>query len=115
MAERLLPDSRWRDIAGMLRSFDYAVADSPEAAAGGWATATQDAFIEGYAAADPPTEADRLIIDAYVADKAIYELGYEVRNRPDWVRIPLDAIIKLASDDQQTKDEQEVAGKDDHD
>ncbi len=115
MAERLLPDSRWRDVAGMLRSFDYAVADSPEAAAAGWATAAQAAFLEGYAAADPPTDTDRLIIDAYVADKAIYELGYEVRNRPDWVRIPLDAIIRLASGDQQTNEDQEVAGKDDHD
>lgn len=115
MAERLLPDSRWRDVAGMLRSLDYAVADSPEAAAAGWATAAQDAFLEGYAEAEPPTEADRVIIDAYVADKAIYELGYEVRNRPDWVRIPLDAIIRLAADDHQTKDDQEVAGKDDHD
>ncbi|WP_152363493.1 maltokinase N-terminal cap-like domain-containing protein [Microlunatus speluncae] len=115
MAERLLPDSRWRDVAGMLRSFDYAVADSPEAADDDWAGAAQAAFIEGYAAADPPTEVDRMIIDAYVADKAIYELGYEVRNRPDWVRIPLDAIIRLASDKQRTNEDQEVAGKDDHD
>jgi maltose alpha-D-glucosyltransferase / alpha-amylase len=37
----------------------------------------------------------RLILDAYVLDKALYELGYELNNRPDWVRIPLSGILSL--------------------
>lgn len=96
MAERLLPDSPWRDVAGMLRSFDYAVADSPEAEAAGWAAAVREAFLGGYTGDDQLAEDDLVIIDAYVADKAVYELGYEIRNRPDWVRIPLSAIARIA-------------------
>ncbi|GAB3757134.1 maltokinase N-terminal cap-like domain-containing protein [Microlunatus parietis] len=96
MAERLLPDSPWRDVAGMLRSFDYAVADSPEAEHNGWATAVREAFLSGYTGDDQLVEDDLVIIDAYVADKAVYELGYEIRNRPDWVRIPLSAIARIA-------------------
>lgn len=105
MSERLLPDSRWRDVAGMLRSFDYAVADSPEAAEQGWAEAAKDAFLAGYSREDQLTDTDRLIIDVYVADKAIYELGYEARNRPDWVHIPLAAIERLAQPDHQANEE----------
>ncbi|MFC7624998.1 phosphotransferase [Microlunatus sp. GCM10028923] len=96
MAERLLPDSPWRDVAGMLRSFDYAVADSPEAEADGWATTAREAFLAGYTGHDQLADDDLVIIDAYVADKAVYELGYEIRNRPDWVRIPLSAIARIA-------------------
>lgn len=108
MAERLLPDSPWRDVAGMLRSFDYAVADSPEADAAGWATAAKKAFLAGYTGHDHLADDDLVIIDAYVADKAVYELGYEIRNRPDWVRIPLSALARIAGSDHSGTD-----GKDD--
>ena len=44
----------------------------------------------------PHSEADfQLVINAYVLDKALYELGYELNNRPDWVRIPLAGIVSL--------------------
>jgi maltokinase len=96
LAERSEPDSVWRDVAGMLRSFDYAAASVPSPGSAAWADACQQAFLEGYAggALDPADEAVR---NAYVADKATYEVVYEVRNRPDWVNIPLAAVAAIAN------------------
>jgi maltokinase len=101
LAERSRPDSVWRDIAGALRSFDYAAAHHPDAAgdrsAADWARSCQDAFLAGYgvrADADPADDLD--VLSAYVADKAIYEVVYEARNRPDWVHIPLTAVASIA-------------------
>jgi maltokinase len=95
MAERVAPDSIWRDIAGMLRSFDYAAATVPGPDSASWSAACREAFLKGYAGGDldPGTAAP---LRAYEAEKAIYEVGYEVRNRPDWVAIPLGAIAGLA-------------------
>src|SRR5690606_29340620 len=73
MAERLLPDSRWRDVAGMLRSFDYAVADSAESGPA-WAEEAQRAFLDGYTGSAELSPEQRLIVDGYVVDKAIYEI-----------------------------------------
>jgi maltokinase len=90
--ERREPDSVWRDVAGALRSFDYARsahADPSGAAARAWSTAARTAFLEGYLAGE---EAQRAILAAYLIDKAVYEVRYELRNRPDWVGIPLGAI-----------------------
>ena len=93
LAERSRPDSVWRDIAGALRSFDYAAAHHPGDRAADWAAACQQAFLWGYGHPDP--DADD-VLRAYVADKAIYEVVYEARNRPDWVEIPLTAVAALA-------------------
>jgi maltokinase len=99
MAERLAPDSVWRDVGGMLRSFDYAAASVSNPAGGldpqAWATECRAAFLKGYAEGDLSDSAAGLL-RAYEADKAIYEVVYETRNRPDWVAIPLAAITKLA-------------------
>jgi maltokinase len=98
LAERVLPDSRWRDVAGMLRSFDYAphvversVADTePEGLeqrhyrAAEWAVRNIDAFLDAYADGDLSVD-DEALLAAYVADKAVYEAVYEKRNRPSWV------------------------------
>jgi len=97
LAERAAPDAVWRDVAGMLRSFDYAAASRPGPASAGWARNSQEAFLEGYAGG-PLNPTDAAVLASYVADKAIYEVVYEVRNRPDWVAIPLAAVAGLARD-----------------
>ncbi|MEL5991300.1 maltokinase N-terminal cap-like domain-containing protein [Microbacterium phosphatis] len=114
-AERVLPDSPWRDVAGMLRSFDYAArvvelsavgADEPEAAlraqrAREWSARARRHFLEGYVASlgeDAGSESERgVLLDAYVADKAVYEAVYEKRNRPTWIGIPLAALERIGT------------------
>ena len=98
LAERAAPDSVYRDIAGMLRSFDYAAASVPGPASRGWAAQCRSAFLSGYAGS-PLADQDAAILRAYEADKAVYEVVYEVRNRPDWVGIPLAAVAALAGPD----------------
>ena len=95
MAERVVPDSVWRDVAGMLRSFDYAAASVPEPDSARWVDECRRAFLRGYAGGEL-SPADAAAVRAYEADKAIYEVIYEVRNRPDWVSIPLRAVATLA-------------------
>ena len=95
MAERRTPDSVWRDVAGMLRSFDYAAASVTSPASPGWAAACREAFLDGYSGGGL-SDAEVAVLRAYEADKAIYEVIYEVRNRPDWVSIPMGAVASLA-------------------
>lgn len=100
MAERARADSPLRDVAGMLRSFDYAagsVAHSdPEHADDGWAASARTAFLAGYTARSG-LDADRVapLLDAFEIDKALYEAVYEARNRPTWLPIPVTAIERL--------------------
>lgn len=101
LAERNQPDLWIRDIAGMLRSFDYAggsVEHSGGDSARAWVTNAQQAFLDGYASVtgDDPRSHPALLA-AFELDKAMYEVVYEVRNRPKWVDIPLAAIERLAS------------------
>ncbi len=91
MAERLAPDSVWRDVAGMLRSFDYAAASVPGPASAGWAAECRRGVPARVRRWRARAAADAAAVRAYEADKAIYEVVYEVRNRPDWVSIPLGA------------------------
>ncbi|STD05000.1 1,4-alpha-glucan branching enzyme GlgB [Dermatophilus congolensis] len=103
--ERNEPDLTMRDVAGMLRSFDYAAgsraqeAPEEEATAQAWASAAREAFCDGYAsiASDPRTGANALVLRALELDKALYEVVYETRNRPAWVSIPTAAVERLAS------------------
>lgn len=97
LAERSRPDSVWRDIAGALRSFDYAAAHHPGAQASSWANACEQEFLAGYGATDG---AATDLLRAYLADKAVYEVVYEARNRPDWVDIPLTAVAAIAEGSQ---------------
>ncbi|MET9499968.1 maltokinase [Streptomyces sp. NPDC006552] len=96
LAERRMPHPPHRDIAGMLRSFDYAARShrpwSPQ-----WSDACRSAYCVGYAAAsgwDPRT--DPVLLRAYETDKAVYEALYEARHRPDWLPVPLAALARLA-------------------
>lgn len=100
LAERNQSDQPLRDIAGMLRSFDYAGGSVEQQTRGvsarAWVTSAQDGFLSGYsreAGTDP--RADTALLRAYLIDKALYEVVYESRNRPDWTAIPLAAIDRL--------------------
>ena len=101
LAERSRPDQRVRDVAGMLRSFDYAGGTWEQAhgaSARAWVTAAQQAFLDGYAARsgeDPRSH--RALLTAFELDKAMYEVVYEARNRPAWLGIPLGAVHRLTS------------------
>ena len=103
LAERAAPDSVWRDIAGMLRSFGYAAASVPGPGSQAWATTCREAFLTGYAGGGLAPD-DVATLRAYEADKAVYEVVYESRNRPEWIAIPLGAIDDLAGSRKQTKE-----------
>ncbi|MFH1486764.1 MAG: alpha-amylase, partial [Chloroflexota bacterium] len=119
LSERRLKRSPIRDVAGMLRSFHYAACSAlfeetargvlnPEAAAALepwaclWHVWVSAAFLKAYLAKAKedtflPQEPDELqvLLDALLLEKAVYELGYELNNRPQWVRIPLQGILRL--------------------
>ncbi len=112
LRERRKKRSPLQDVAGMLRSFDYAanaqlVGDgaSPENLANAatyWQTWVSAAFLRkyrevaGHAGFMPRTLAEfEIMLDTYLLDKAIYELGYELNNRPSWLGIPLRGISRL--------------------
>lgn len=112
LAERMLPDSPWRDVAGMLRSLDYAAKsaardlDLDDAArrqseyrGAEWVERNRQALLDGYTEATGPlSELDRALVRAYEHDKAVYEVMYEARNRPSWLDIPLGALTETEDD-----------------
>ncbi len=106
ISDRQAADSPIRDVAGMLRSFDYAarhqlidVGSTPqtEFRANEWAERNRHAFCAGYAegGGTDPSEA-AVLLRAFEADKAVYESVYEARNRPHWLPIPLASLHRLA-------------------
>ena len=108
LSERVKLASPLRDIAGMLRSFDYASrfllqerVDPGHLAyrAEEWAQRNRSAFCDGYAAGAgiDPREAKQLL-RTFELDKAVYEVLYEARHRPSWVSIPLAAIERLVGE-----------------
>ncbi|MEH0109287.1 1,4-alpha-glucan branching protein GlgB [Tersicoccus sp. MR15.9] len=98
VAERSLPDTALRDVVGMLRSFDYAGGFAalngadPEAARA-WTAAASDAFLDGYrrVSGEPVDTGSPLYVGLWL-DKALYEVVYEQRNRPDWISVPVGAV-----------------------
>ncbi len=100
--ERRAPDLALRDIAGMLRSFDYVAGSlalaSPDAreSADAWADAARESFLRGYRDASGVT-ASGALLNALELDKAVYEAIYEARHRPAWLAIPLAAITRLVA------------------
>ena len=109
VTERSAPQTPLKDVAGMLRSFDYAArqlfsgADPTAAArpgaeerAAAWAARNQRAYCAGYAdVAGADALTDPIALIALVLDKAAYEVVYETRNRPEWIDVPLGAIRRL--------------------
>ncbi|MFY0406164.1 maltokinase N-terminal cap-like domain-containing protein [Solicola sp. PLA-1-18] len=105
IADRVRLDSPARDVAGMLRSLDYAArsvlvqagidAEKLQERASAWVTRNRTCFLDGYGFGDD--EAPRRLLAAYELDKAVYEVVYEVRYRPTWVDIPLRAVADLTS------------------
>ncbi len=109
LPERRLKRSPLRDVAGMLRSFSYATAgarllrgtEPPE----DWEDRARDAYLDGYRetvdsrllpAGEGPI---RQLLSVFELEKAIYELRYEMNNRPDWVGIPVAGITRLLDHD----------------
>jgi predicted trehalose synthase len=100
LAERVRRDLTARDVAGMLRSFDYAAGSVHLADelidATAWAADCRAAFLDGYASVAGPADAAASVLTrALELDKALYEVVYEARNRPTWLPIPLRAVHRL--------------------
>jgi len=115
LAERREKHSPLRDVAGMLRSFDYAARsatrnlsieradqlDMLEPLVREWERRARDAFLAGYAegardSSPPESEGQmRSLVELFTLEKALYEIRYELDNRPDWVGIPVRGILDL--------------------
>jgi trehalose synthase-fused probable maltokinase len=109
LPERRLKRSPLRDVAGMLRSFSYAIAGSrllrghepPEE----WEDRARARFLDGYESAvdrgllPPGQQATDQLLAVFELEKAVYELRYELNNRPDWVSIPVAGIARLLESD----------------
>jgi len=105
LPERRQKRSPLRDVAGMLRSFSYVAAagdilgtrQMPE----DWESRARAAFLEGYfkeadpALLPPGQESTQKLLSVFELEKAVYELNYEINNRPDWVGIPVASIMRL--------------------
>jgi maltose alpha-D-glucosyltransferase / alpha-amylase len=117
LEERRAKSSPLRDVAGLLRSFDYAVAAASSRAAGPaqdaprkatvldrFAANASEAFLVAYRAAhaESPrrwlTEAgEQALLDLFLIEKAAYEICYEAANRPAWIGIPLHGLARIAA------------------
>lgn len=100
IAERAQPQPAARDVAGMLRSIDYAAGSVAgdrgldPSVLDHWTRSMQSGFLDGYRARGGVV-GDDAVLRALMIDKALYELVYEMRNRPTWVHIPRRAIEDL--------------------
>ncbi|MDY5585532.1 MAG: phosphotransferase [Arcanobacterium sp.] len=99
ISERTQPSLALRDIAGMLRSFDYAAGSAelsghPVTSTRPWAEAAKQLFLEGYGPLSIP---EQTLLKALIIDKALYEVIYEATYRPRWLQIPLNGIKLLIS------------------
>jgi maltose alpha-D-glucosyltransferase/alpha-amylase len=120
LSERRIKRCPLLDVAGMIRSFHYAAYNALfgdasvvrrddvavlEPWAQFWYVWTSVAFLKGYLqradkASFLPADKTQLhiLLDAFMIDKAIYEIGYEIDNRPNWLMVPLRGILQLLQD-----------------
>lgn len=111
LSERRLKRSPLRDVAGMLRSFHYAAYSALGQLPGNenlekwaeiWVKSISDHFLDAYLSTAKggsflPESEDtlRMLIDAYLMDKAVYEICYELNHRPEWVYIPIRGLMRI--------------------
>jgi maltose alpha-D-glucosyltransferase/alpha-amylase len=119
-SERRLKRCSLRDVAGMIRSFHYAAHVGLRAYAEGhgrsieallpwaecWYRSVAGIFLKAYvdqargSSFVPESQVDfQILLEVFLLEKAIYELGYELNNRPDWVAIPLEGILSLLGEE----------------
>ena len=117
LAERRAKTSPAKDVAGLLRSFDYAAAMLPmesamanmpaperrQAVLDIWRQAATTAFLDSYHAVAETqphpwlrASGEQHVMDIFLIEKVAYEIGYELANRPAWLRIPLGGLDRLA-------------------
>ena len=111
LLERRRKRSPLRDVAGMLRSFAYVASASAihrgTPAPEGCERRAREAFLDGYFSTVEPTllpagqAATDKLLQIFELEKAVYELRYEINNRPDWVGIPVAGIIRLLEDEEE--------------
>lgn len=116
LTERRRKKSPFRDVAGMLRSFHYAAhaaletlgegRTSLDGAAESWARHAQETFLESWLATtsgavfrDSDATTECALLEAFLLEKALYEVRYEVNNRPTWLAIPLRGVLQLLEGD----------------
>jgi maltokinase len=109
LAERRRKRSPLRDVAGMLRSFAYAASASElqrgVRAPAGWEQQARDEFLAGYretvdrSLLPAGEEAIAKLLAVFELEKAVYELRYELDNRPGWVGIPVAGILRLLEEE----------------
>jgi len=106
LAERRGKDLPARDVAGLIRSFDYAAAVAERTRPAGaetWEAQAQDAaskfqvqaveaFLQGYSQAAEPDA----VLNLFILEKAAYEVSYEAANRPDWIAVPVAGLARAA-------------------
>jgi maltose alpha-D-glucosyltransferase/alpha-amylase len=119
LSERRLKRSPLLDVAGMIRSFNYAShsallrqvsltprpedeLESLEAWAQYWYTWVSVTFLAAYLKSiksanllPPNPEHLKILLDAFLLEKAVYEIGYELNNRPNWINVPLRGVLQL--------------------
>lgn len=101
LAERRAPSSPLRDVAGMLRSLDYAArtaeagAHATAFAADAWLERARAAFLDAYGGI---SASDEPLLAAFELEKACYEVRYEATNRPGWLWLPLAAVERIVAD-----------------
>jgi maltokinase len=109
LPERRLKRSPLRDVAGMLRSFSYAAAGARilrgTAPPSDWEDRARETYLDGYrervdpSLLPPGQQAFDQLLAVFELEKAVYELRYELNNRPDWVGIPVAGIVRLLDSD----------------
>jgi predicted trehalose synthase len=108
VTDRRRKRSPLRDVAGMLRSFAYAASASAllrgNPVPGDWEERAREAFLDGYLSCvdinllPPGQSAIESLLGIYELEKAVYELRYELDNRPDWIRVPVAGVERILAE-----------------